>query len=250
MRVVAIIQARMGSTRLPGKAMLPLCGKPMVQHIIERVSRATKLDAVVLAVPQSDFETFRFVPMGYCRLFGVQCDENDLVTRYLSVATCQEADTDADIIVRVCADNPCIEPKYIDAAVEEYLSKPYVFYSNTTAHVYHAWFGRKAAQYPSTCGHVDGLGAEVLSISRLRWLDKKTRGHNEWREHPHQYFYDFDEEGWGGHISVDFGTSYADLRLDVNTQADYDFIKDIYEHVYPQHPAFTIEDVLTYLETM
>ena len=227
MRTVAIIQARMGSTRLPGKAMLPLAGAPMTQRLIERVKRAVKLDYIVLAVPnEADSPLPRLARESRIPYYGTSyVDRNDLVGRYRAVADCYTA----DLIVRIPGDNPCIEPSMIHQAIELYQQYPHVYFSNTTAKIEH--HGKAI--------YVDGLGCEVFSRSRLEWLDARTLGCPDWREHPHQYFYD---HGVLSHIK-------ADLRLDVNTQADYEFIADIYAACYQQNPQFTIHDILDYLAT-
>lgn len=213
MRIVAILQQRMGSTRLPGKALLPLAGKSMTQNIIERVQRSQRLHQVVLAVPARDEPAFHAMP---CRVHAPLVDDADLVGRYLVVAN----RTHADVIVRVPCDNPCIDPFYIDKAIDWYCREPEIYFSNTT----------------DSCDGVmvDGIGCEVLSMSRLKWLDARTRdGDPIMREHPHLFF-----KPW---------LPKAELRLDVNTQADYDFIKDIYDHF--GHNTFDISHVLTYLST-
>lgn len=205
----------MNSTRLPGKVMMPLAGKPMVQNIVERVKRANRLDDVIVAIPVDDTRHFSSLPSDIFHLF-CPCggDENDLVERYLSVAIGNEA----DIIVRVPCDNPCVDPEYIDKAVGEYLREPYVFYTNTT----------------DVCEgvYIDGIGAEVFSLSRLKWLDERTKRNVEHREHPHRLFYEYGEAE----------VPMADIRLDVNTQEDYDFINSIYSHF--QHNHFTALDIL------
>jgi spore coat polysaccharide biosynthesis protein SpsF (cytidylyltransferase family) len=217
MKVVAILQQRMGSKRLPGKALLPLAGKPMTENIIERVKRAKRLDHVVLAVPPQDENAFAWMP---CRVHAPLVDENDLVARYLTVAErCH-----ADIVVRVPCDNPCIQSEFIDQAVEAYLTCDVTFYSNTTAKV-----GKM---------YVDGVGAEVFSVSRLKILDYETRNREcyrdaIYREHPHRYF--------------NYILPKADIRLDVNTQEDYDFINGIYEMF--GHNNFHVNDVVAYLES-
>jgi spore coat polysaccharide biosynthesis protein SpsF (cytidylyltransferase family) len=150
-----------------------------------------------------------------CRVHAPLVDENDLVARYLTVAErCH-----ADIIVRVPCDNPCIEPEYIDFAVERWMKDLSPFITNTTAGCGGKW--------------VDGIGAEVFSISRLRWLDNATKYHTDpsLREHPHKYFC--------AHLPE------ADIRLDVNTEEDYQFIKSIYNHF--GHNRFHISEVLDYL---
>lgn len=228
MKVVCIIQARMGSTRLPCKAMLPLEGTPLTARLVERVLRSKLLDAVVLAYPFVDHDDMisaldqRHDP-GFNQGVGIYAskdDENDLVTRYLHAAEAHHA----EIIVRIPGDNPCVDPAYIDQAVKTYLHEPHIYYSNTT----------------DLCGDVwlDGIGAEVFSLSRLKWLDSKLgKGDVYYREHPHAWFLD----------NRLYDLHQADYRLDVNTQEDYEYVKDIFEACYRVHPAFTSEDIVQYL---
>lgn len=226
MRVVAILQARMNSTRLPGKSMMLLGGKPMVQNIIERVQRAKRVDEVVLAPPECDRAAFAdFNEVSY---YAVGVDENDLVGRYLGVAIPSEA----DLIVRVPCDNPCVDPAVIDEAIEDYLDQPYVFFSNTTTLV----------NYGGRPVWIDGLGAEVLSLSRLQWLDRITQGQPELREHPHKYFLDRYKDNSLPDEGSSFGKLDGDIRLDVNTLDDYHFIEQIYNHF--GHNEFTAHDIL------
>ena len=107
---------------------------------------------------------------------------------------------------------------------------PYSFYSNTTAQV-----GSVA---------VDGIGAEVFSLSRLKWLDRITEGCTLHREHPHKYFEECQFEYGNG---IRFWNGGAAVRLDVNTQEDYEFIAEIYNHF--NHNRFTVEEVLGYLDS-
>lgn len=218
MKTVAIIQARMGSTRLPGKVMLPLLGVPVIEQIYRRVSRSMGLARVVVAIPRKDYPAMRDAYIPFQDWFLYDGDEADLVGRYLACATRMQA----DLMVRVPGDNPCVDPAYIDAAVAAYQRDPFVYYSNTTAYV-----GDVA---------VDGIGVEVCSYSRLQWLDQRTQGCPDWREHPHRYFMD----------SRLLALPKADVRLDVNTQAEYEFIADLYAHF--QRNDFTAQEVLTLID--
>ena len=233
----------MNSTRLPGKMLLPLAGAPLLQRVIERVQRATKLDDLVLAVPSKDAADFAPICNGRAWLYAYPGDESDLVGRYLRAALAH----DADLIVRVPCDNPCIEGKYIDEAVEQYLDECHTFYSNTTVGI--------SQPDKFRILYVDGLGCEVLSVSRLKWLDRKTHGHPRLREHPHGWFYEqrnkWESEGDCGITinSLEPESTMSQLRLDVNMPADYDFIADIYAALWPSNNNFTITDILAYLET-
>lgn len=187
-------------------------------NLCERVSRAKRIHNIVVAVPPNDWKEIASAVDG-CKVAveDYECPENDLVARHLMAAE----DWGADIIVRIPSDNPMVEPEYIDRAVEMYLDGKHIFYTNTTGHV------RKRL--------VDGVGAEVFSLTRLKLLDKLTQGQPELREHPHKWFYDANI-AW---------LPDADIRFDVNTQADYDFIKGIYDHF--QNNEFHVRDVLSYL---
>jgi spore coat polysaccharide biosynthesis protein SpsF (cytidylyltransferase family) len=219
MKIVGIIQARMGSTRLPGKMLLPLAGAPVIQRVLERVQRATMLDEIVLAAPAKDVDAFRASVSGRVWLYGYPGDEADLIDRYRCVAWSHRA----DVIVRIPGDNPCVDPDYIDDAVRRYLTTPSIFFSNTTDYV-----GPTA---------VDGIGAEVFSLSRLAWLDQRVGDRADWREHPHRYF-----EAYGLYT-----LPKADLRLDVNTQEDYEYIRDLYDQM--GSADFSSQQAVDYLLT-
>jgi spore coat polysaccharide biosynthesis protein SpsF (cytidylyltransferase family) len=254
MRVVAIIQARLNSSRLPGKMLLPLLEKPLIQHVIERTRHATRLDLVVLAYPLRDNEAFRAMLTAFrgtpgevaISSYADSRDENDLVGRYLSAAHAY----DADIIVRIPGDNPCVDPAYIDKAVTEYAKRPYTFYSNTTALV--SAPTKKPTRFDSgkRAYWVDGVGAEVFSLSRLKWLDEQTQSRPTLREHPHQYFYELSGSYWehehdgGIHIEQ---TEFSEIRLDVNEQKDYAFVNSIFDHF--GHNRFTAAEIVAYLES-
>ncbi len=238
MRIVAILQARMNSTRLPGKMLLPLLVQPLVRHVIERVRRAAKLDFVVLAYPLMDNPSFAPILKSFTDTPGVplgswahQGDENDLVERYLRAAEAYGA----DVIVRIPCDNPCVDPFYIDQAVEDYLDTPHVFLSNTTEYI------------QSIRKYVDGVGCEVLSMSRLKWLDRITQGQSALREHPHKYFLDRYRDNDAPDCGIAFGKLDADIRLDVNTQQEYECIEDIYNHF--GHNRFRLDEIVSYLTT-
>jgi spore coat polysaccharide biosynthesis protein SpsF (cytidylyltransferase family) len=235
MKIVAIIQARMGSTRLPGKMLLPLLDTPLIQHVIERTQRATKIDALIVAYPGTKENddtigraTRRCASRGEVWPFWYEGDENDLVGRYLSAAEGFKA----DLIVRIPGDNPCVDPYYIDLAVEHYLALPRIY---------------ESTMYPCVHDHcyLDGVGAEVVSMSRLQWLDQHTIGCAPYREHPHLYFQDQHLiDGWEQYQR--HANHSETIRLDVNTQADYDCIRSIYDHF--GHNQFTAEEIVASLD--
>src|SRR5689334_21197696 len=219
MRIVAILQARTGSTRLPNKVLMPLAGKTMLQNIIERVQRSKLVQKVVVTCPLADEQVFYPIidacrhrdenggVTNYLYLDQWHDDPNDLVGRYLQAANIHNA----DLIVRIPCDNPCVDPLYIDLAIKQYLGWPQVYVSTM-------YFRLKDRVY------LDGVGAEVVSFNRLQWLDQATTGDKFLREHPHKLFQDQHLiDGWEQYARC---ANYDEtIRLDVNTQEDYEFIK-------------------------
>ena len=117
-RVILILQARMGSSRLPGKSMMDLAGEPLVGRILERVKRCTRLDDIVLAIPDTEQDE----PLQtLADRYGVKVfagSENDLVDRYYQAALVNET----DVIVRIPADNTTPQPEEIDRIIDHHLS--------------------------------------------------------------------------------------------------------------------------------
>lgn len=229
MKVVCVVQARLNSTRLPRKVLLPIAGRPMLWHMLERIKRAKRIDQIVVTCPVNDvMELAVAVPDGIM-IDPFIGNENDLVARHLQAAMWAHA----DIVVRIPSDNAVVDPVYINEAIASYLGRPQVYVSSMFPHVRDRIY-------------LDGVGAEVLSASRLRWLDQATQGQPSYREHPHLLFQDqhliSDWEQYQRHANV-----RETIRLDVNTQADYEFIKDIYDHF--GHNQFTSAEVVAYLDS-
>jgi spore coat polysaccharide biosynthesis protein SpsF len=236
-RVILIIQARMGSKRLPGKSMMDLAGAPLVGRILERVKRCCKLDDILLAIPDSKEDA---VLVGLGKRYGVKVfvgSENDLVERYYQAALLSRA----EIITRLPADNPTPEPAEIDRIVNHHLSLGRRgFSSNLTA------IGD--SDYP------DGIGAEVFDFSLLK---EAREIHNEprQREHVHLNFYDYItgqavDDDWCPVSTIKCPEEFRrpDLTLDVNTNDQYEFMRQLYEYLYPKNPKFHITDTIEWYD--
>lgn len=233
MKVVAIIQARMGSTRLPGKVMADLCGKPMLLHIIERIKQAQLINEIIVAVPFPS-EILQLTDRSWFNPFyPVNAKENDLIGRYYEAASTYNA----DLIVRICADNPFVDPVEIDRAVQYYMDKPCIFVSNM--HQHHKYTTSEPNGYP------DGIGCEVFSMSRLKWMNE-TITDSMLREHPHMIFHNWNKVS---SPKCPDEISRPELKLDVNWQDDLAYVRSIYEIVYPKNPQFTTKEVIEAIDT-
>ncbi|GIK27092.1 MAG: glycosyltransferase family protein [Anaerolineae bacterium] len=220
---VCIIQARMGSTRLPGKIALPLLGKPMLWWVVHRVTKSRLVDAVVVATttnPQDD------PTAAMCNDFGWPCfrgSEEDVLDRYYQAAR----EFGAAHIVRITSDCPLIDPSVIDLVVAAYRSTaPMVDYASNT----------QQRCYPR------GLDTEVFGAAALEraWIEDQSA----WREHVTPYFYRHPE--WFRLASVSNPTDYSHHRWTVDTPEDFELIERIYSHF--GHGDFGWRDVLTLLD--
>ena len=128
MKTVAIIQARMGSTRLPGKVLLPLAGKPSIQHVIERAERICGVDEVILATSVHPGDTLL---SDFCRSRGIQVvrgSESDVLDRYFQTAKAARADT----VMRITGDCPLLDPVESAKVLDLFRSLDVEYVSNTS----------------------------------------------------------------------------------------------------------------------
>ena len=236
-RVVLIIQARMGSSRLPGKSMMDLAGAPLAGRILERVKRCTKLDDIVLAIPDTEQDR---VLLGLGESYGIKVfagSERDLVERYYQAAQWARA----DIIGRLPADNATPEPSEIDRIVDHHLSLGRRGFSSNLSVI-------------GDSGYPDGIGAEMFDFSLL---EEARDRHNDQlqREHVHLNFYDYSknkpvDEEWCPISTVQCPKDFRrpDLILDVNTLQQYEFMRQLYEYLYPRLPEFHITDTIRWYD--
>ena len=173
-RVILILQARMGSCRLPGKSLMDLAGAPLVGRILERVKRCKKLDDIILAVPNTkENEPLRDLANEY----GVKVfvgSENDLVERYYEAAL----ENSADVVVRIPADNTASQPEEIDRIINHHLSLGRQGFSSNLSVI-------------NDSGYPDGIGAEVFDFTLLENVHKTVTDPFK-REHVHLNFYDYE----------------------------------------------------------
>lgn len=229
MRTVAIVQARMGSTRLPGKSAMLLRGKPMVWHVLNRVKQACRSVALAIPVEPNSGPLVEAADSLDIPVIVVGGNPNDLVHRYSVAARALAADT----VIRVPADNPCVDPDEIKRIIAFHRADPPYWKYLTTN------LDRVLGN-----GYPGGLGAEVYDARLLRWLENEITD-TRYREHPHLWAF---ENARVITCKCPEEIRRPDLRFDVNTQEDFDFISDIYDALYPMNPNFRAADVIRYCE--
>ena len=226
-RVVCIIQARMGSSRLPGKVLRDLCGYPMVGWVARRSGRAALVDQVVVATTRSAQDDPVAV---FCHQAGIACfrgDEFDVLDRYYQAALDQQA----DIVVRLTADCPLNDPQLIDATVETLVREKLDFTANRLPPPYQR-------TYPI------GLDVEAATFRALEmaWNDARERFE---REHVMPYLYNPDH---GFNIRVlHADRDLGHYRWTVDTPEDYLFITTVMKRMGCRED-FSWLDVVNLLE--
>ncbi|MFC2027887.1 cytidylyltransferase domain-containing protein [Chloroflexota bacterium] len=223
-KTVAIIQARMGSTRLPEKVLKDLAGQTVLERVINRAFRAKVLNTVVVATTTkpSDDAIIRLCQEKDWRYF--RGSEEDVLDRYYKAAL----ENEADVVVRITSDCPLIEPKIIEQLVAEFMShySEVAYVSNT-----------RARTFPL------GLDAEVMSFHALEraWNEDDNPA---WREHVTPYILRHPEKFRIRDVTAESDYSY--MRWTVDTAEDLAFVRKIYDH-FPDD-TFSWEDVLRVLE--
>ena len=238
-RVVLIIQARMGSSRLPGKSLMDLAGAPLVGRILERVKRCRAVDDIVLAIPDTPEDRILFSLGEDYDVKVFAGSENDLVERYYQAAL----SSNAQIVGRLPADNATPEPAEIDRIVNFHLSLGYRGFSSNLSTIGNS-------EYP------DGIGAEIFDFSLLEEARARHDDPRK-REHVHLNFFDYGsgkaiDDQWCpiNSIKCPAGFRRPDLILDVNTPEQYEFMRQLYEYLYPRNPQFHITDTIQWYDNV
>ena len=221
MKIVAIVQARMGSTRLPGKIMRTVLDKPIILWDIDRISSSMLIDEIVIAIPYGkENDIIENTIKQYNEKVGiVRGSENDVLDRYYKAAI----QTKADIIIRITSDCPLIDSTIIDKVIEEFLNSGCDYCSNTLR-----------LTYPR------GMDTEIFTFKVLErtWNEAKEDYEREHvtpyiREHP----YIFKQH------NVSNEEDLSHLRLTLDTEEDLELITRIYQQLYPTKKMFSLKDI-------
>jgi spore coat polysaccharide biosynthesis protein SpsF (cytidylyltransferase family) len=236
-KVVLIIQARMSSTRLPSKSMMPLADKPLVYRMVERLKNCKKIDEIVIATSDQSEDQVLVELAKELDVSSFQGNLLDVRDRYLKAAEKFQA----DFVIRIPADNPMPDANEIDKLIEFHLGNNSSGFSSNLAQV-------------NNSEYLDGIGAEIFSTKLLQESVARSSSDTA-KEHVHRNFFDYStqtpvDSSW---CPIASPKAPAELRrpdiiLDVNTMDDYIKIKRIYDNLYPKNPNFTTVDVINFLD--
>ena len=220
MRTVCTIEARMTSSRLPGKVLLEAAGKPLLEHMVERLRRVRALDEIVIATTE---EATSEPIVDLADRLGIACfrgSEEDVLARVLGAAQAHAA----DLIVETTGDCPLIDPGVIDTVIARFNDGGVDYCSNTLERTYPR--GMDVQAFPAA------VLAEVATLT-----DDPAD-----REHVSLYFWTHPERYHLREVrSPD--PSLGGLRLTVDTPEDLALVRAVFDRLYPDNPAFGLDDV-------
>ena len=222
MKVVAIIQARMSSSRLPGKVLMPLAGSPVLAHVVNRIQQCTSIHQTIVAtsVDSSDDRI-----ESWCREHGVACERgslNDVLDRYYQAALSHRA----DVIVRITADCPAIDPTIVDEVIEGFLDGGYEFFG-------------LGGEFP------DGLDCTVFAFSAIERAWREAELPSE-REHVGPYIEKNPQLFKSGSLEKFSGLAHHRWTLD--EPEDLCFLHEVFSRLYRDNHTFLARDVLALLQ--
>jgi spore coat polysaccharide biosynthesis protein SpsF len=223
-QIVIIVQARMGATRLPGKPLKLVLGKPLLGYLMDRLKRVKRADQLVVATTQNPQDQ---KIVDWCTAAGLTVfkgSEEDVLDRYYQTAK----EAGAEVVVRVTGDCPLIDPEIVDRVIELFLSGNYDYVSN----VLERTFPR-------------GMDVEVFSFKALEKAALEAKAPEE-REHVTPFIYRHPELFRLGNLKGKKNDSK--FRLTVDTKEDLMVVSLLIEALYPKKQNFTLEDLLGALQ--
>lgn len=227
-KFIASIQARMGASRLPGKVLKEVGGKPILQVMIERVKRSGLIDDLVIATTLNPKDE---AIVALCRRMGVRFfrgSEDDVLDRMYNT----HKEVAADVVVSMYGDCPLIDPQIIDTAIVAYLvNQPCDYVTNLDSNTYPA-----------------GMGLEVFPFTTLKTAYRKANIPYE-REHSSWYYRSRPKEFKHIYFGAPPSLYCPQLEIVLDEEKDYELIKAVYEALYPHNPNFGCKEIIDYIKS-
>jgi spore coat polysaccharide biosynthesis protein SpsF len=226
-KFVATIEVRMTSSRLPGKVLLPVLGRPILGYLIDRLKKVQSIDEIVLAttINEADNPVVEFAKSEGISVF--RGSEDDVLLRVVGAAK----SVDADVIVEITGDCPIIDPEIIDQCIQLYKYNNASYVGN--AHV---------RSYP------DGMDVQVFSLNDLEKSGNLTNDKLD-REHVSLYMRNHPELFPHLHLVAPTSVFWPELGLTLDEKQDFELLKSIIEHFDEiKKPYFSIYECVSYLK--
>ena len=223
-KVDAIIQARLSSTRLPGKMLMKISGKTLLEHVIERIKSSKYIDKIIVATTTNKNDDQICKLLDNLEIPYFRGSEDDVLERYYKTAKY----FNCKYIARITPDDPFKDPEVIDKVIE-------ILFNGNLDFAYN--------NHPTT--FPEGLDTEIFSFNALEKAKKESKDLFE-REHVTQYFYRHPELFKQQNMKNNVDLSY--LRWTVDTIDDFRMAKEVYRKLYKNKPIFLMNDILKLIE--
>lgn len=224
-KIIATIECRMTSSRLPGKVILEAGGKPMIQILIERLKKVPQLKEIVLATTVNRDDDILVEKAQKAGIPYFRGSEEDVLKRVLHAAKSVKG----DIIVEITGDCPLIDPEIVSQVIDTYLENDCDYASNLDP-----------IRFPI------GMDTQVFSTSLLELADKETESKED-REHVSWFIRRQPERFRKIHFPPPPSLRWPELEITLDEKKDYLLIKKIYEHFSRKNPDFTCSDIVAFL---
>jgi spore coat polysaccharide biosynthesis protein SpsF len=222
MKIGAIIQARMGSTRLSGKVMREIKGKTVLQHVIERVQQSALVDDIIIATTIHERDNIIEREALNCGVKVYRGSEDDVLSRYYYAAK----ENAIDLVIRITSDCPLIDPFVINEVINSYMTGNYEIVSNAGSDLSKRTFPR-------------GLDVEVFSFDSLEKAFKNAQEKYQ-REHVTPYIYENSDKAFYFKNDID----YSKYRWTLDTEEDFELISKIYDRLYNGEHNFYLKEII------
>jgi len=225
--IAAIIQARMSSTRLPGKVLMKVSERPLLDYMVERLNQSQYIDKIIIATTTSEKDE---PIVNWCKKSKVafsQGSEEDVLARYHQAAK----EHDVSTVVRATSDCPLIDARVIDRTVEYFINNPDIdFVSSTT---------------PLPCLYPDGMDVDVFDRELLKKTHLEARLPSE-REHVTFYMW---KTGKFKVKRVDPDSrDLSNYRFCIDYPQDFEVMKEVLTKLYPANPRFSMFELIDFME--
>ena len=222
--IIAIIQARLGSTRLPKKVFADIEKKPLIWHVVDRLKSSKKIDKIIIATTKNPIDNDL---ESWAKIEGVKLyrgSENNVLERFYFAAK----QYSADIVVRITADDPFKDPVIIDRVIDNLINKKLDFCYNNN---------------PPT--FPEGLDAEVFTFNAIERAYFNCSNDFE-KEHVTQYMYK--NKTLFKQFNIINKKNLSNFRWTIDTKLDYEMVKQVYKHLYNPNRIFLMDDILELLD--
>jgi spore coat polysaccharide biosynthesis protein SpsF len=226
MKIGVIVQARMGSTRLPGKVLKDIAGQPMLWHVIDRLKHSNEVNEIIIATTINDRDDVLQKITKETNVSFFRGAEEDVLKRYVDASERFEI----EMIVRITSDCPLIDPGTVDRLIQSHIEKKADYSSNTIER-----------SFPR------GLDSEIFSRELLEYADQHSKAPYQ-REHVTPYFYENPTKFKLNNLFAEEELNYPEFRLSVDTPEDLRLMEELYERLYNPPGIIEITKVINLLK--